>query len=760
MEQYADVIIDTTARALDREFQYRVPQHLTGRIRVGSQVEVPFGNGDRRMMGIVTDLSEEPKIHPSRIKELSQADERALSVQGKLLSLAAWMHEQYDGTLSQAIKTVMPVKRQMKQKNRVRYILTDREAARAFYEKIKKGKSQKARARFLEALLLSPDDSISSETAAGILQVSRQSILGLVKAGLVKEETQRIYRSSSRLLEGRWKKVALSIQQEQVAEDLLHSWERVKAAGEQKTECTSSDRVHLLHGITGSGKTEVYLAVLEEVRRQGYQAIVLIPEISLTLQTVSRFYERFGEDIAIMHSRLSEGERFDQYTRARQGLANIMIGPRSALFTPFEKLGLIIIDEEHETSYKSESSPKYLARDVAIRRAQMEGAMVILGSATPSLSSYYNTVTGRYSLHTLQIRARQGSMLPDVQIVDLREEFKKKNMSILSLPLQEAMEETLARGEQVMLFLNRRGYAGFVSCRSCGYVFKCRHCDVSMTIHSGGLLKCHYCGYEVPLPKICPSCGSPHIAGFGLGTQKVEETVTRRFPKARITRMDRDTTSGKDDMGRLLQEFAEGRSDVLIGTQMIVKGHDFEKVTLVGIIAADLSMFSGDYLSSERTFQLLTQAAGRAGRAELKGKVIIQTYRPDDSCVRLAARQDYLAFYQEEMRFRTEMGYPPAAQLLMIGLEGPSEDTVLHAAQILGRELHEAAGTCFSSVLGPSRAGISKIKDQYRYVLYVKSPGKEQSLAMVRTARDAVAGFEDAFRNVYVSFDSDPYRTF
>ena len=493
------------------------------------------------------------------------------------------------------------------------------------------------------------------------------------------------------------------------------------------------------------------MALREKVLNEGRQIIVLIPEISLTLQTVSRFYARFGSQIAVMNSRLSAGERYDQYMRAKRGEASIMIGPRSALFTPFDKLGLIIIDEEHESAYQSEIVPRYQAAEVAARRAEMSGALVVLGSATPSVAVYQKAREGMIGLHSLTQRARTGSRLPDVKVVDLREEFRMKNRGILSQSLHEAMDACLKRGDQMMLFLNRRGYAGFVSCRSCGYVVKCRHCDVSMTVHHHTLLKCHYCGSEQSMPRVCPSCGSPYIAGFGVGTQKVEEFVQKEFPEARILRMDRDTTSGKDDMGRILQTFSEGGADILIGTQMIVKGHDFANVTLVGILAADLSLFAGDYQSSERTFQLLTQAAGRAGRGDRPGEVIIQTYQPEHYCIQTAAAQDYDSFYSQEIRFRQMLHYPPDRQMMVMLAEGEHDQQTGQAVQ----KLREIAGEAdFEAVefIGPSRAGIAKAKDLYRYTMYMK----HQDIKELMRLRDFLEGYlkwSQQFSNIYFTFD-------
>ena len=483
--------------------------------------------------------------------------------------------------------------------------------------------------------------------------------------------------------------VALNQEQKNAAETVIRDYD----SGQRNT--------YLLYGITGSGKTEVYMELIDYVLRKGRQAIVLIPEISLTYQTVMRFYRRFGNRVGIMNSRLSAGERYEQSERAANGEIDIMIGPRSALFTPFPDLGLIIIDEEHEGAYKSETAPRYDAREVAKVRADMSRAAVVLGSATPSVESYYLAEQGEYKLLTLTKRAKENSRLAGVHIVDLREELAEGNRSIFSRRLKGLIEDRLANRQQVMLFMNRRGYAGFVSCRSCGKAMKCPHCDVSLTYHKNGRLKCHYCGFERPLPDRCPSCGSPFIAPFGTGTQKLEEFTKREFPKARILRMDADTTAKKGAHEEILTTFAEGGADILIGTQMIVKGHDFASVTLVGVMAADLSLYAPDYKSAERTFELLTQASGRAGRGELQGDVVIQTYAPDHYAVSSAAEQDYLQFYRQELLYRKMMGYPPLVRLLTISLSSKREADVIRASEDMKRVILREYALDGLKVIGP-----------------------------------------------------------
>ena len=742
MAVYIDVIVDISVNSLDRIFQYRVPEELLDAVTVGCQVNVPFGSGNRRRQAYVIGVDTVLTYDASKIKDILGVT-KAPAATGQLIALADWMHERYGCTMAQALKTVLPVKKSVKEVKRTAYFLADREGAQQLLEKSRKSRREKARVRLLEAML--KEGCMSKKTVTGVLQISASTMKSILQTGVIREETSQVYRNPVRQRLDGWQEVCLNDEQMNAVASI---WQNAAICREHWSR---EQGMHLLYGITGSGKTEVYMALMEKVLNEGRQIIVLIPEISLTLQTVSRFYARFGSQIAVMNSRLSAGERYDQYMRAKRGEASIMIGPRSALFTPFDKLGLIIIDEEHESAYQSEIVPRYQAAEVAARRAEMSGALVVLGSATPSVAVYQKAREGMIGLHRLTQRARTGSRLPDVKVVDLREEFRMKNRGILSQSLHEAMDACLKRGDQMMLFLNRRGYAGFVSCRSCGYVVKCRHCDVSMTVHHHTLLKCHYCGSEQPMPRVCPSCGSPYIAGFGVGTQKVEEFVQKEFPEARILRMDRDTTSGKDDMGRILQTFSEGGADILIGTQMIVKGHDFANVTLVGILAADLSLFAGDYQSSERTFQLLTQAAGRAGRGDRPGEVIIQTYQPEHYCIQTAAAQDYDSFYSQEIRFRQMLHYPPDRQMMVMLAEGEHDQQTGQAVQ----KLREIAGEAdFEAVefVGPSRAGIAKAKDLYRYTMYMK----HQDIKELMRLRDFLEGYlkwSQQFSNIYFTFD-------
>ncbi len=735
LKPYADVIIDITHTAVDRAFQYEVPEELSGQAVLGAKIRAPFGNGNRLRDGYIIGFSEKPEYDPLKIKKIAAVCEDGMPLEGQMIRLAAWMKERYGSTMIQALKTVLPAKRKLKaveKKYLVRRVSREEcEELLALYRR----KNQKARVRLLEAFLA--DEVLPYEMVVQKLRVSAASVKPFLEQGICILETKSRFRNpiGEHLVRG--DSVHLNEEQRQAVNGLLTVWRGDK-------------RPCLLHGITGSGKTEVYMEVIRRVVEEGRQAIVLIPEIALTWQTVMRFYRQFGERVSIVHSRLSAGEKSDQMERARRGELDIMIGPRSALFTPFSNLGLIIIDEEHESAYKSETVPKYHAVDTAIRRCELAGAMTILGSATPSAASYYRAQNGEYHFFQMKVRAKELSALPSVEIVDLRAELKAGNRGIFSRRLQELMVETLGRREQILLFLNRRGYAGFVSCRACGKAVKCPHCDVSLKVHRDGTLKCHYCGYETVIPKTCPSCGSGYIAGFGTGTQKVEAMVKAMFPDAAVLRMDMDTTARKGSHEAILSAFADGKADILIGTQMIVKGHDFPRVTLVGILAADLSLYSGGYEAGERTFSLLTQAAGRAGRDSLPGHVVIQSYAPDHYSVEAAASQDYEGFYWHEILYRKLLRYPPVSRMLTLLITSREEEEAEAMARTVKRQAEAINEEGILELVGPAKASVAKINDIYRYMFYAKCEEEAPLLELKQSIEALEWG-----KNVQYQFDME-----
>lgn len=746
---YADIIVDITHEKLDKIFQYRIPKEMEGRLQTGMEVLIPFGRANRETKGYVIGFSEKCNYDPEKIKEITQISQNHIAIEAKLVALAAWMKEHYGGTMIQALKTVLPIKQQEKQKEQrsIRLLLDRREAKERLSYFL--SKNQTARARVVAALLDRP--ILPYEYVTRQLKVTAAVLRAMEEQRILQIEAEVVYRNP--VTAKRTKQQSFCYTEAQQA--AIHIFCEEYRRGKRGT--------YLVYGVTGSGKTEVYMEMIEHVIAEGKQAIVLIPEIALTYQTVMRFYQRFGDRVSIINSRLSKGERYDQMLRAKRGEINVMIGPRSALFTPFERLGLIIIDEEHEGTYKSEQTPRYHARETAIARAAMEGASVVLGSATPSMEAFYKAVTGEFRLLRLPERAKQRAMA-HVTVADMRKELEKGNRSIFSDALRSLMEDRLKKKEQIMLFLNRRGYAGFISCRSCGHVVKCPHCDVSLSSHRNGKLVCHYCGYEQPMVTSCPECGSSHVGGFRAGTQQIEELLLREFPQAKVLRMDMDTTKQKDGHEKILAAFSSGEADILVGTQMIVKGHDFGNVTLVGVLAADLSLYADDYRAGERTFQLLTQAAGRAGRGEKAGEVVIQTYSPEHYSIVAAAKQDYEQFFQEEMTYRALMGYPPASQLMAVLVSCKEEELLETACHYLKAYAEtcckkcERAGTSVQ-LIGPASPYVGKVRDTYRRVIYLKSE-QEAVLVFLKDQLEQYIEINSGFQNLWIQFDLNPMSVF
>lgn len=743
-KRYADVIIDIAHEKVDRVFQYRIPEELSDAVRPGVQVRVPFGNGNKERTGYVVELSEEPDYPPEKIKAVLSVDEKGMSVEGRQIRIAYWLKRNYGGTTIAALKTVLPVKQKQKQleKKKVLRCLSGEETAQAADECERK--HQRAKARVLFAL--QTEEELPYELIRQKLHVAASTLQALERQGYLRIEKEAFYRNPVKAADRNETRPVLNQAQRHIIEEVLADY-RVGYPG-----------VYLVHGVTGSGKTEVYLGIIEEMIAMGKQAIMLIPEIALTYQTLLRFYKRFGDRVSVINSTLSAGEKYDQIERAKAGEIDVMIGPRSALFTPFANLGVIVVDEEHENSYKSESAPRYHARETAVEIASLCGASVVLGSATPSMEAYYRAVQGEYKLYEMKERPGN-SVLPAVYTIDLRKELKEGNRSIFSRKLKELMQERLSKGEQTILFLNRRGYAGFISCRSCGHVMKCPHCDVSLSEHRNVMLTCHYCGYEERKPAKCPSCGSPYLMGFKAGTEQVEEAIHREFPEARVLRMDADTTRRKDSYERILSAFADEEADILVGTQMIVKGHDFPGVTLVGVLAADLSLNRNDYRAGERTFQLLTQAAGRAGRGEREGEVVIQTYQPEHYSVVYAAKQDYQGFYGEEIAYRGLVGYPPVEHMLAVLIVSRvQEDGERLGKQMTDLVKKETADVADLRVIGPAEASIGKISDLYRHTFYIRHGEYDILVA----AKDRLERFcrERELKGQTVQFDFDPMNTF
>ncbi len=741
MAEYARVIVDISQEKLDKTFDYRIPERLKDEVIIGIQVYIPFGS--RHITGYVVELTDAVDYDVEKIKDIADIVRESIPIESHLIALAGWMRQNYGGTMNHALKTVIPIreKRKSLEKKRVRLALHPVEAKNqlAEYER----KKNTARARLLAALI--EQRELDWSVITGKLGVTGRVMNAMEAQGILKVIRETAYRNPVGHYEQKDYVRTLNEEQSRVVERVLSDYD----AGVKKT--------YLLKGVTGSGKTEVYMELIAHVTAQKRQAIVLIPEIALTYQTVMRFYNRFGDRVSILNSRMSPGERYDQFVRAKNGEIDIMIGPRSALFTPFLSLGLIIIDEEHEASYKSETVPRYHARETAIARARMTDASVILGSATPSVESFYRAKAGEYELLIMNRRARE-TALAACEVVDLREELRMGNRSILSARLTELMEDRLRKGQQMMLFLNRRGMAGFVSCRACGHVLKCPHCDVSLSQHTGGRMICHYCGHEEPQPTECPACGSRYISGFRAGTEKIEMVVRERFPQARVLRMDMDTTRSKESYEQILSRFANREADILIGTQMIVKGHDFPHVTLVGVLAADLSLHVADYHAAERTFQLLTQAAGRAGRGDLPGEVVIQTYDPEHYTVATAREQDYDAFYEREIEFRQMLFYPPVGNLLVILCASRAPEQAAEGARGLAEQIDVMVGGMSDEKvyrIGPADASVAKVNDVYKKVIYLKTKNYG-TLVKIKDMAEVFVRDNKDYKDVVIQFDFNP----
>lgn len=781
---YAQVIIDANHAEVDRVFDYRVPAQWEEAICVGLRVMVPFGQRNTKREGYVIALTETTEVPAGKIKEIVEIlDEGRPILTPPILELAKWMKKEYFCTLNQCLQAVMPAGirtksvwyvelteqtaelsekeqqvadvlteqggaaplRELEQVfgNRTEYILRclqekkvvrlRQKTTRSTYkkekryvslteneellaevkEKAEKDKRLAGQLRVLSAI--SQEESISVDELKEKASVTDSPIHTLLQKGVLVEQRRQEKRDVFQLEDYTPTQPFYPTPEQAQALALL-----------REEEQKEGKRPILLHGVTGSGKTEIYMQLIEHVIMEGKQAIVLVPEISLTPQIMERFISRFGKRVSVTHSRLSLGERLDQWRKARDGEISIIIGPRSALFMPFSNLGVIVMDECHESSYISDVTPKYHTREVARKLSELTGALLVMGSATPDIDSYHRAVTGEFLLLQLKERTK-GSRLPEVFVTDMRKELEDGNRSAFGLPLQQAIRENLEKGQQTMLFLNRRGYSTFVSCRKCGEVLTCPSCNVSYTYHaSDKALVCHYCGKEVPVPKICPSCGSHYIRYFGTGTQKIEEETRRLFPEASVLRMDADTTTGKNGHARILELFGKGKADILIGTQMIAKGHDFPNVTLVGILAADLSLNLGTYQAAENCFQLITQAAGRAGRGELPGQVFIQTYQPENHAIRMAAAQDYEGFYQEEILLRQAMEYPPFSHIFSVLITGKMEQEVILAAQRLGAFMNHYAERAGCTVVGPAPAPLPKFRGEFRWQIFAKGTDAER----------------------------------
>lgn len=710
----AEVIINRGAKKLNRTFDYNIPKDLEKLILVGSKVLVPFGNGEKLAEAFVVGIKEKSAFELKNIAKLEE------NLTDKQISLAKWMAKRYFCNISDCIKLMLtPGTRNKNKEKRIQdktincvYLKKDIEEIEFEIETGKiKSEKQKRLLNFVkdnEGTTV-PEIEMFTDCARGIVNT-------LVKNGYLEIIEKKVERNP---LLGRNCEKTNNLK---LTEEQKNAYNRVEEAIDK-----NEYKQFLLYGVTGSGKTEVYLQLIEKVLKIGKNAIVLVPEISLTPQMLDRFISRFGKsDIAILHSKLSIGERHDEWERIRERKARIVIGARSAIFAPIENIGIIIIDEEHDSSYKSETNPRYNAKEIAKILAKENKAPLLLGSATPDINTFYNATSEnedgntKTKLLTLTKRANESS-LPKVEIIDLKQELANGNRSMLSMELYNSIEENISQKRQTILFLNRRGYSTFIMCRNCGYTVKCPSCNISMTYHSyEKKLKCHYCSYEENLVTTCPECHSDKIRYFGTGTQKLEQEINKQFPNASTIRMDIDTVTKKNSHEEILNKFKNENIDILIGTQMVVKGHHFPNVTLVGVIAADSSLNIDDYRANERTFQILTQVAGRAGRENLPGKVIIQTYNPDDFSIICAQKQNYEMFYETEIALRKQLKYPPFCDIILISFNSLNETNIKNISNEMYKKLLEKLNQEEFKIFRPMPSPIDKIQNRYRWRIIIK----------------------------------------
>ncbi len=771
----ACIIVNTTLKKLDRVFHYLVPEGMN--LQTGHRVLVPFGAGNRKLEGYCLGFEEVDAA--AALKPVARCLDEQPMLSPSRVALAQFMKRRYICSMTEALHLLLPpaVHFQMEERVSLRgdieaQKLTAKQQLVAAY--LQEKQEPVALAQLKEACGLANRSVIDTLQKKGIVEVSEHAVYGqqekyqkVVRLNVEEEIAEEAIEQIQRRAPAAAGALGILVQQKtllltellqaancsrQSVEVLCRHGYAVVTEEEQyrrPTQCSPTQQSKkyvptveqqtaieqitaslergyeefLLYGVTGSGKTEVFLQAVETCLQQGKNAVVLVPEIALTPQMTNRFLSRFQNQVAVLHSGLSLGERYDEWRRIREGRVSVVIGARSAIFAPFDDIGLLILDEEHETSYKSESNPRYHAREIAKYRAMQYGATVVYASATPSIESFYRAQQGEYKLLELTKRYNDQS-LPDVQIVDLAQELQRGNRSVVSSVLQREIEENLKNRQQTILLMNRRGHSTFVSCRSCGYAVKCPHCSITLTYHfKENQLICHYCGYTQNNITVCPECGSKHVKQFGTGTQKVEQQLQELFPAARICRMDGDTTGRKSAHEKILNAVEQKEIDILLGTQMVAKGLDFPNVTLVGVIAADTMLNVNDFRASERAFALLAQVCGRAGRGDIAGRAVIQTYMPTDKTLLFAARHDYLGFYQNEIRLRQFLRYPPFSEMVYIIVSGEEqEQTQRYMADLARRltaELHSGNGT--TELLGPGPAGILKVKNRYRYGLLIKT---------------------------------------
>jgi primosomal protein N' (replication factor Y) (superfamily II helicase) len=742
----AQVAVDVTAEGTDRLYTYAVPGSLQGRLVPGQWVKVPFG--PRSLVGLYVGPADQAPAGVS-IKPVQGLLSDIPPIPPTLIHLARWTADRYLATFAAALRLLLPAEARRQEVKTLKIthyaLLLDEPAAQAQAEAVRKKAPKQA--ALLEYLLQHDGQASLPELTEALGETVRGPVEVALEKGWMTAGQRQKRRDPFAGEDGIAPRTPPHLTPEQA--EALASIEQELLAPE------SFRQPVLIHGVTGSGKTELYLRAITAVQEHGKQAICLVPEIALTPQMIERFRARFGAAVAVLHSALSAGEKFDEWQRIRRGEVSIVVGARSAIFAPFDNVGLIIIDEEHEHSYKQESpAPCYHAREVAEERARLDGALLVLGSATPALESFHKARSGQYRLVAMAHRVDVRPM-PAVTLVDMREELRSGNKSIFSQPLQEALDQTIAAGEQVILFLNRRGYNTFIMCRSCGEAVTCPNCAVAMTYHLGeNHLACHYCDHQTRVPLSCPTCGSKAIRHMGAGTERVEEELHKLYPRIRVARMDVDTTRRKGSHAAILKRFGDRDVDVLVGTQMIAKGLDFPEVTLVGVVLADTSLNLPDFRAAERTFGLVTQVAGRAGRGLKPGRVMVQTYQPDHYSLLAAREHDYEGFYRQEIGFRKKLDYPPFAELVHLVLSGEDEPRVMETARLVANLLQDGGFT--GELLGPAPAPLARLRGQFRYHLVLKGTDLARMTREVRAAFSQAGGKWRKGKDIRLTVDVGP----
>lgn len=733
MKLYAEVIINSEALEIDRPFTYKVPEEFNNEIKIGQIVKVPFGKGNKTSEGFILNLKNDDNIK-FKTKNIAAILVKDPVIDEDDINLIEFLREKTLCKYIDAFRLLIPVGIMKGAKAKKKRVIVLKN------EDLSNIKNPDGYKKIVEFFKTNSGKYTKSELI-NEHSISQYKLNKLIENEVLSIEEESVFRYNDRVYNKDSAKT-LTIEQENIIREYINS----------------DDKMFLLKGVTGSGKTEVYMKLVERVLLEGKSAIILVPEIALTPQMIERFKGRFGVNVSLFHSKLSDGERFDEWFRVKEGKSKVIVGARSAIFLPAKNLGLIIIDEEHENTYKSEQNPKYQTKEVAEYLSELKGCKVILGSATPSIETYYRALTGEMKLLELNSRVDNKPM-PPMKVIDMRNELKGGNKSLFSRELFIAIQERLKRKEQIILFLNRRGFSTFVSCRSCGYVFKCNECDISMTYHKNGLLICHYCGKTKREPRECPKCHSKYVKFFGAGTQRVEEEVKKYFNNAGILRMDVDTTRDKHSYERIYNTFKNGEADILIGTQMVSKGLDFKNVTLVGILAADMSINIPDYRAAERTFQIITQVAGRAGRGDKQGEVLIQTYTPQHYSLQYAVNYDYEGFYEKEFTVRAMMKYPPFGKLLLINGTSKKEDLLKNFMHKITMMIKPLVENCLDiEILGPIPCMISKVKENYRWQIVIK--GEFDSYFSKNIKEILYDENKNVYNDIRISMDINPNNLF